>query len=73
MAYGKDTNDAKRDLSSAVANFVQTDSLDQAIANAKELAGQGDVVLFSPSCPVKGQYVNYAERGQAFVEAVNAL
>lgn len=73
VAFGSDTNDAKRDLSSSVDHFVQTGDLESALEQARVLSQSGDVVLYSPSCPVKGPYANYAERGEAFKKAVKNL
>jgi len=73
IAHGSDTNDVKRDLSGAVEHFVQTETLANALFEAKKISSNGDVVLYSPSCPVKGHFANYAERGMAFKKIVKQL
>ncbi|MCB0794181.1 MAG: hypothetical protein KDB88_05545 [Flavobacteriales bacterium] len=40
---------------------------------ARELARQGETVLFSPGCPSGEGYANYEERGMAFKQAVRDL
>lgn len=66
VAYGIDTDDIKRDLSKSVDTFLTTKKLTEAIELAIETASQDDAVLFSPSCPAKGDYSNYSERGEGF-------
>ena len=41
-----------------------------AVFLAREVAQQGNVVLFSPGCMSKPDYANYEERGAAFKKAV---
>lgn len=40
---------------------------------ARELARDGEVVLFSPACPSGPHFANYEERGHEFKRAVNDL
>ncbi len=47
--------------------------LDSAVARAAELAAPGDVVLLSPACASFDQFSGYAERGERFIAAVEAL
>ncbi len=47
--------------------------LGEAVEIARQMARQGDTVLFSPGAPSFDQYVNFSERGRHFVELVNAM
>ena len=44
-----------------------------AVFLARELAKDGEVVLFSPACPSGNGYANYEERGAEFKRAVRDL
>ncbi len=48
-------------------------SMDEAVARAHRLAHSGDAVLLSPACSSFDMFTGYAERGERFVAAVNAL
>jgi UDP-N-acetylmuramoyl-L-alanine--D-glutamate ligase len=44
--------------------------MEAAVIKAREVAEPGDVVLMAPAAASMDQFKNYAERGNAFVEAV---
>jgi UDP-N-acetylmuramoylalanine--D-glutamate ligase len=48
-------------------------TLERAVAEARRLAGAGDVVLLSPACASYDQFKNYEERGDTFRRLVGAL
>jgi UDP-N-acetylmuramoylalanine--D-glutamate ligase len=48
-------------------------SMDEAVAVAADLARPGDAVLLSPACSSFDMFLNYKERGDAFVRAVLGL
>ena len=52
--------------------MVVTD-LGEAVREARASAHAGDVVLLSPACSSFDMFENYAERGRAFKELVQAL
>lgn len=45
----------------------------EAVAAAASLAGDGDTVLMAPASASMDQFVSYAHRGQAFIDAVREL
>jgi len=47
--------------------------LAEAVNRAREMAGEGAVVLLSPACASYDMFRNFAERGNAFRETVLAL
>lgn len=47
-----------------------TESLQESVKNAFNLADTGDVVLFSPGCASYDQFNNYAQRGEVFKSTV---
>jgi UDP-N-acetylmuramoylalanine--D-glutamate ligase len=51
---------------------VTATSMDDAVARAGELAGDGDAVVLSPGCASYDWYRNYGERGDDFARAVRA-
>ncbi len=51
----------------------EVDGLEAAVRLARAEAEPGEAVLFSPGAPSFDDYVNFAERGRHFVDAVNAL
>ncbi len=51
----------------------RADSVEEAVQIASSLASAGDSVLLSPACSSLDQYTSYAERGDRFIAAVEAL
>ena len=47
--------------------------MSSAVRIAHELAEQNDTVLMAPAAASMDQFVSYAERGEAFIDAVSAL
>ena len=52
---------------------VKAASIDEAVARARALAREGDVVLLSPACASFDMFESFEHRGQAFKKAVMAL
>jgi UDP-N-acetylmuramoylalanine--D-glutamate ligase len=48
-------------------------SMDDAVAQAIDIAGPGDAVLLSPACASLDMFRNYAHRAEVFVAAVRRL
>jgi UDP-N-acetylmuramoylalanine--D-glutamate ligase len=58
---------------SAVLPVHACETLDRAVARARELARPGDVVLLSPACASYDQFRNFEHRGDTFRTLVEAL
>lgn len=54
-------------------NISVTESLEDAVAAAKDIAGKGDAVLLSPACASWDMFKSYEERGTMFKEFVRNL
>ncbi len=52
---------------------TDTGAMTSVVRAAADLATPGDTVLLAPGCASRDMYVDYAERGDAFAQAVRAL
>ncbi|MFT5268364.1 MAG: UDP-N-acetylmuramoylalanine--D-glutamate ligase [Acidimicrobiales bacterium] len=67
--------DAALDIEAAFAGRVSVSvatSMTQAVAQARDIATTGDVVLLSPACASYDWYRSYAHRGEDFAQIVRA-
>jgi UDP-N-acetylmuramoylalanine--D-glutamate ligase len=62
-----------RESGSRAAPYVVLPDLPAAVRHAARVARPGDVVLLSPACASYDQYRNYEQRGEHFIELVEAL
>jgi UDP-N-acetylmuramoylalanine--D-glutamate ligase len=53
--------------------IIDCQSIEEAVKLSYGTAEPGDNVLFSPSTPVKGDFMSYAQRGDFFKQCVNSL
>jgi UDP-N-acetylmuramoylalanine--D-glutamate ligase len=53
--------------------FERAETMDRAVARARELARSGDTVLLSPACASFDQYKNFEERGRHFASLVRQV
>lgn len=60
-------------FSNCVDTIVETQSMDEAVKKAYELAEKGSAVLLSPACASFDLFNNYEDRGRQFKEAVRNL
>lgn len=62
-----------KNFSTSNVNIVMVDTLEEAVAKAKELSTTGDVVSLSPASASFDMYRNFEERGHHYKRIVNAL
>ena len=67
--------DAKRFAEEAVTSkpYEIVNTIEQAVEIAAKVAIDGDTVLLSPACASLDQFVDYQERGNRFISAVEGL
>lgn len=68
--------EARDKMKSALAGCCeihQVDSLQQAVATAYKVTGEGGTVLLSPACSSFDMFDSYEHRGKVFADLVNAL
>jgi UDP-N-acetylmuramoylalanine--D-glutamate ligase len=72
VAIGASADDIAQAFSGVCA-VVTAESMSTAVAQARELARAGDVVVLSPGCTSYDWYSNYGERGDDFMKCVREL
>ena len=58
---------------SGFKNVVETKNLKEAVSKAKEIAKNGDAILFSPAFASFGQFKNEYDRGEQFNKIIGNL
>ena len=70
---GKDNSKLHNFFDGKVDVIRDTNSMDEAVRNAYELAEKGDIVLLSPCCASFDLFENYEDRGDQFKKFVRKL
>jgi len=72
VVLGRDGQRLIDELGSEV-DAVKAGDMNEAVKAAAGIAQPGDRVLLSPACSSLDQYTSYEARGDAFIQAVEAL
>ncbi len=72
LVFGQDAGQMLADWQDCT-QLEQVSDLAQAVQRASELAVTGDIVLLSPACASFDMYSGFAERGEHFIQLVEAL
>jgi len=73
ICLGVDNMKIKNAFGNIVENFMETNSMEEAVQMAYNLADKGDNVLLSPACASFDLFENYEDRGRQFKNAVRNL
>ncbi|MBL7963088.1 MAG: hypothetical protein JNM31_04500 [Flavobacteriales bacterium] len=73
VLFGKAGSGSIDALRPFTEHVYSAEELRTAVFLARELAREGEVVLFSPACPSSDGFANYEERGTEFRRAVKDL
>ena len=63
----------KNNIKKSELPIIECKSLEEAVAEARDLAQENDVVFFSPASASFDMFKNFEERGKKFKELVNAI
>lgn len=72
VLLGEDAPRLQQELANTVP-FILVSSLTEAVTEAAKLAERDDAVLLSPACASFDMFSNYVQRGEQFIQAVEAL
>jgi len=73
VLIGQDAAEIAAALSATDVAITRADTLEGAVEHAFERAQAGDTVLLSPACASQDMFRDYAQRGERFAQAVQAL
>ena len=73
ICLGKDNRKIVNAFKDHITEIKETIDIRRAVRNAFNLAGPGDIILFSPACASFDLFKNYADRGNKFKDAVDKL
>lgn len=73
VCLGLDNSKIHSEFGDCVDLIVDTESAEEAVVNAYQLAKKGEIVLLSPACASFDLFDSFEDRGDQFKEAVNKL
>ena len=73
LLIGRDAADVSRGIAGTTARVEHCGTLDAAVARAREIARDGDVVLLSPACASLDQFADYEARGERYAARVRSF
>lgn len=72
LLIGEDANEIAGALGNKV-DVTELENLDQAVATAKQVAREGDIVLLTPACASFDMFNGYEHRGKEFIRLVEEV
>lgn len=73
VAIGEARASIREQLGNVVPNYIEADSLMEAVKISRKIAKRGEIVLLSPACSSFDMFDNYEHRGNVFKQAVSKL
>jgi UDP-N-acetylmuramoylalanine--D-glutamate ligase len=73
IAIGEARESIRQQLADSTPNFLEADSLEEAVTMSRKKAKRGEIVLLSPACSSFDMFENYEHRGRVFKETVMNL
>ena len=73
ICIGKYNANLKQSFQKDIKDIYEVRSMEEAVDTASFLAGEDDIVLFSPACKSDKEEETYIERGNQFTENVKRL
>jgi UDP-N-acetylmuramoylalanine--D-glutamate ligase len=73
VCLGLDNSNIRKVFGDIVPIIIETESAEEAVSEAYELAQKGDAVLLSPACSSFDLFESFEDRGNQFKLAVNKL
>lgn len=73
VCLGLDNSKIHSEFADSVDLIIDTESAEEAVVNAYQLAKKGEIVLLSPACASFDLFDSFEDRGDQFKEAVNKL
>ena len=70
VAIGEAREEIKKQLKDLVPNFIEANSMKDAVKQSRNVAKRGEIVLMSPACSSFDMFDNYEHRGNEFKQAV---
>ncbi len=73
VCLGLDNSKIIKEFSDSVDIIINTESMEEAVDSAYNLAKKGEIVLLSPACASFDLFESFEDRGNQFKEVVNTL